>query len=130
MRSAKLLVRLSGTLISLALTLTAIPLTAQQESPAAVNQVGPGTALIARMDVPLRDRPPGGGAVYLKGSQTGVVSKGERVFVQEQPEPQTVSTLLGTQKWVPVYRPGKSPATGWVLVGNVGATSDRFDRNR
>jgi hypothetical protein len=127
MRSPKLLVRLSGALISLALTLTAIPLLAQQETAASVDAVSRGAALIARTDVPLRDHPPAGGALYVKGSQTGVISKGEVVSVQQE---QTVSTLLGTQKWVYVDRTGKSPSAGWVLVGIAGTTSDRFDLKR
>jgi len=127
MGNPKLLVRLAGALLGLALTLTAAPLIAQQEAPAAVDRVGPGTALVARSDIPLRANAPGGGALYVKGSQTGVISRGETVVVQQA---QTVSTLLGNQKWVYVDRAGKSPSAGWVLVGNVGTTSDRFDLKR
>jgi hypothetical protein len=123
MRGTKLLVRMAGALLAGALTLTAVPLAAQQGG-VPVDQIHAGSSLVALAEVPVRDRAPGGGALYVKGQQTGTLRSGEIIGVDKE---QIVSTLLGNQKWVYFSRAEKlSPSSGWVLVGNAGTTSGTF----
>ena len=122
MRGAKLLVRLAGALLGVALTLTGVP--AAQQGGAPVDQVHAGSSLVALAEVPVRDRAPAGGALYVKGQQIGALRSGEIITVSKE---QMVSTLLGNQKWVYFARSENlSPSSGWVLVGNAGTTSGNF----
>jgi len=123
MRGAKLHVWLAGAVFGLALTLTGVPLSARQGG-VTVDQVHAGSSLIALAEVAVRDRTPGGGALYVKGQQTGTLRSGEIITVSKE---QVVSTLLGNQKWVYFSRSENlSPSNGWVLVGNAGTTSGNF----
>lgn len=124
MPNAKFSAQLRGALLALALVLTAVPLPAQQDG-VAVDQVHAGTTLVAMVDVPIRDRAPSGGALYIKGQQTGTLRRGEVISVSGE---QMFATVLGNQKWIYFSRSG-SPS-GWVLVGNAGATSGSFDAKR
>jgi hypothetical protein len=103
--------------------LTALPASAQPGG-VAVDEVHAGSSLVALVEVPVRDSIPGGGAVYVKGQQTGTLKPGEVIPVSKEG---SVSTLLGTQKWVYFSLPGRS--SGWVLVGNAGTTSTRFAKH-
>ena len=105
--------------VLLALLFLTFPLLAQQGVP--VDQVHDGSALVALSQVAVRDRPPNGGAVYSLGQQTGLLKPGETIAVTGE---QTVSTILGNQKWVCFSLSGSS--RGWVLVGNTGSTSPYF----
>ncbi|HEY7616286.1 MAG TPA: hypothetical protein VH744_05745, partial [Terriglobales bacterium] len=107
---------------AVSLSLTAIPLAAQQGG-VPVDQVHVGSSLVALNVVPVRDHAPGGGVFYAKGEQTGALQPRESVTVSRE---QTVSTVLGNQKWVYFSREKLSPASGWVLVGNAGTTSANF----
>lgn len=121
----KLLIRLAGAVLGM--TLIAATLSAQQGG-VPVDRVHKGSSLVALSDVPVRDRPPGGGALYVPGQQTGYVRSGETIEVSEE---QIVSTLLGNQKWVYFSRQKQlSPSNGWVLVGKAGNTSDSFGAKR
>jgi hypothetical protein len=123
MRGAKLLVRMAGVLLSVALTLTGVPVAAQQGG-VPVDQVHAGSSLVSLVEVRVRDRVPGGGALYVKGQQIGALRSGEIIAVSNE---QMVSTLLGNQKWVYFSRSEKpSPSSGWVLVGSAGTTSGNF----
>ena len=123
MPNAKFYRQLKGALLALALMLSAVPVLAQQGVD--VNQVHAGTTLVAIVDVPIRDRAPSGGALYIKGQQTGTLKRGEVISVSGE---QMFPTVLGNQKWIYFSRSG-SPS-GWVLVGNAGATSGSFDAKR
>lgn len=124
MCNAKSSAQLSAALLALTLMLTTVPLLAQQGG-IAVDQVHPGTTLVAVTDVPIRDRAPSGGALYVKGQQTGTLKRGEVISVSSE---QMFATVLGSQKWVYFSRAG-SPS-GWVLVGNAGTTSASFGTRR
>jgi hypothetical protein len=124
MCNAKFSAQLRGALVALTLVLTTVPLLAQQGG-VAVDQVHPGTTLVATTDVPIRDRAPSGGALYVKGQQTGTLKRNEVISVTGE---QMFATALGNQKWVYFSRAG-SPS-GWVLVGNAGTTSGSFRANR
>lgn len=119
MRGAKFLTRIAGALLAL----TAVSLVAQQGG-VPVDEVHAGSSLVALAEVPVHDRTPGGGALYVRGQQTGTLKSGEVIAVNQE---QMVSTLLGNQKWVYFSRSEKlSPSSGWVLVGNAGSTSGNF----
>jgi len=120
MHVRKLLLQFLAAAVSL--SLTAIPLAAQQGG-IPVDQVHVGSSLVALKLVPVRDHAPGGGVFYAKGEQTGTLRPGESVTVSRE---QTVSTVLGNQKWVYFSGEKLSPASGWVLVGNAGTTSANF----
>ena len=123
MRGEKVFVRMTGALLAVALAFTGLPLAAQQGG-VPVDQVHKGSLLVALTEVPVRDRVPGGGALYVKGQQTGTLRSGEIIVVDQE---QMVPTLLGKQKWVYFSRSEKlSPSSGWVLVGNTGTTSGNF----
>ena len=93
-----------------------------------VDQVHPKSVLIALAQVPVRDGPPAGGAVYAKGRQTGALTANEVITVSEE---RIVPTLLGDQKWVRFSRAENLiPSNGWVLVGTAGTTSKVFDERR
>jgi hypothetical protein len=99
-----------------------------QKKGASVDQIHSGSKLVAIAEVPVRDSAPSKGAVYVKGQQTGVLRAGNEITVTGE---QTVSTLLGTQKWVSFTRSDNaSPASGWVLAGDTGKTSNVFDEAR
>jgi hypothetical protein len=119
MHVRKLLLQLAA---AVSLSLTAIPLAAQQGG-IPVDQVHTGSSLVALTQVPVRDRAPAGRIFYAKGEQTGALQPRESVTVSRE---QTVSTVLGNQKWVYFSREKLSPASGWVLVGNAGTTSANF----
>jgi hypothetical protein len=121
MRVSKFPFRPIAALLGLALTLTIVPLSAQQRG-IAVDQVRAGSTLVATTDVPVRAQAPSGGALYIKGQQTGALRNGDVITVDRQ---QMVATVLGNQKWVYFSRSG-SPSNGWVLVGNAGTTSGNF----
>ena len=126
MRGAKL-VRLAGALLGLALTLTGVPLAAQQGG-VPVDQVHAGSSLVVLAEVSIRDRAPARGPLYVRGQQTGALRPGEVITVSKE---QMVSTLLGNQKWVYFSRSEKlSPSSGWVLVGNAGSASGNFGAKR
>jgi hypothetical protein len=122
MPNAKFSARLRGALLALALGLTAAPLPGQQDG-VAVDQVHAGTTLVAMVDVPIRDCAPSGGALYIKGQQTGTLRRGEVISVSGE---QMFATVLGNQKWIYFSRAG-SPS-GWVLVGNARTTSGAFSK--
>ena len=124
MPTAKFSAQLMGALLTLALVLTAVPLQGQQQG-VAVDQVHAGTTLVAMVDVPIRDRAPAGGALYIKGQQTSTLKRGEVISVNGE---QMFATVLGNQKWIYFSRAG-SPS-GWVLVGNAGTTSAAFGAKR
>lgn len=89
-----------------------------------VDQVHTGTSLVALVEVAIRDHAPGGGALYVRGRQTGSLRSGEVIAVEQE---QRVPTLLGNQKWVYFSRPANLvPPNGWVLVGNAGSNSGNF----
>src|SRR5262245_52220472 len=115
--------QLRRALLALSLVLTTVPLLAQQG--VAVDQVHPGTTLVAMTDVPIRDGAPSGGALYVKGQQTGTLKRGEVISVSGE---KMFATALGNQKWVYFSRAG-SPS-GWVLVGNAGTVSGSFGAKR
>lgn len=123
MSSAKLLVRIAGSWLVMALILTGAPVLAQQNG-VPVDQVHAGSSLVALTEVQVRDRAPASGAFYVKGQQTGSLRPGETIVVNQE---QLASTLLGNQKWVYFSRAEKlSPPGGWVFVGNAGTTSGNF----
>ncbi len=109
MWGTKSLIRLACTLLGAAvsLSLTAVPLAAQQGG-IPVDQVHVGSSIVALADVPIRDHAPGGGAIYVKGEQTGTLRPGEIVTVSKE---QIASTLLGNQKWVYFSREKLSPSS-------------------
>ena len=110
-----------GAILAVLLT-GAISLSAQQG--VAVDQVHARQSLVATVNVPVLDAPPSGGVLYVKGQQTGNLRAGETVTVNNE---QTVSTVLGKQKWIYISRaPSVAPASGWVLVGTAGGTSSSF----
>lgn len=120
MRVRKLLLQFLAAAVSL--SLNAIPLSAQQGG-IPVDDVRVGSSLVALTQVPVRDRAPAGRVLYKRGEQTGTLQPRDLITVSKE---QTVSTLLGTQKWVYFSREKLSPASGWVLVGNAGTTSANF----
>jgi hypothetical protein len=124
MPNAKFSAQLRGALLALALALMAVPLQGQQDG-AAVDQVHAGTTLVAMVDVPIRDRAPSGGALYIKGQQTGTLKRGEVISVSGE---QMFATVLGNQKWI--YFSRASSPSGWVLLGNAGTTSGAFGAKR
>jgi hypothetical protein len=100
------------------------PLPVSAAAGVSVDSVRPGNSLVAQVEVPVRDRAPSGGAVYVKGQQTGTLKPGEVITVTDE---QMVSTVLGNQKWARFATSDKSsPPGGWVLVGNAGAVSTNF----
>jgi len=107
--------------------LIAISLSAQP-SGVSVDQVHAGGSLIALANIPVRDRPPAGGALYIVGQQTGNLRPGEMITVSRE---QTVPALLGNQKWVYFSRSADPfPSSGLVLVGKIGTTSNSFGTKR
>jgi NAD(P)-dependent dehydrogenase (short-subunit alcohol dehydrogenase family) len=120
MPNAKFYAQLKGALLAFALVLTAVPVLAKP-SGVDVNQVHRGTTLKAMVDVPIRDRAPSGGALYIKGQRTGTLKDGDEIIVSDV---QMFRTVLGNQKWVSFSRTGSR--SGWVLVGNAGTTSGSF----
>jgi len=114
---------LNRMLVAIALVLSGAAAAAQQGVP--VDEVQPGTSLRALVEVPVRDRTPSGGALYVKGQQTGALKPREVIVVAGE---QTVSTVLGKQKWIYFSRSGPAPANGWVLVGSTGSTIGSFAR--
>lgn len=121
MLGARLFVRLARPLLCVALTLPGVLVAAQQDG-VRVDQVHAGSSLVALSDVPVRDRAPGGGALYVAGRQIGTLKPREIIAVNKE---QTVRTVLGDQKWIYFSRYG-SLSSGWVLVGRAGTTSDNF----
>ena len=84
--------------------------------------------MIALANIPVRDRPPAGGALYIVGQQTGNLRPGEMITVSRE---QTVPALLGNQKWVYFSRSADPfPSSGLVLVGKIGTTSNSFGTKR
>ena len=123
MRGANRTGRIARWLLAAAFMMTGVSLAAQQ-SGVAVDQVHAGTSLVVLAGVPVRDRAPGGGPVYVRGQQTGTLRSGEVIDVRQE---QMVSTVLGNQKWVYFSRSGQlSPSSGWVMVGNAGTMSGNF----
>ena len=106
---------LAALALFLSLSLSSLPAAAQQPG-VAVDQVHEKTTLVALTSVPVRNRAPSGGVVYVKGDQVGTLAVGETFQVTQE---QTVTTLLGAQKWVGFAR-------GWVLLGKAGTTSSSF----
>lgn len=123
MRGGNMTVRMARWLLAAALMVTEVSAAAQQNG-VAVDQVHAGTSLVVLAGVPVRDRAPGGGAIYVRGQQTGTLRPGEVIDVGQE---QMVSTMLGNQKWIYFSRSEKqSPSSGWVLVGNAGTMSGNF----
>jgi hypothetical protein len=124
MPGANLIVRMARWLLVMELLITGSALAAAQQNGVAVDQVHAGTSLVVLAGVPVRDHAPAGGAVYVRGQQTGTLRSGEVIDVGQE---QMVSTVLGNQKWIYFSRSGKqSPSSGWVMVGKAGAMSDNF----
>jgi len=117
MRRSTSLANVAGaTLCSVALFLFLSLAASAQQPGVAVDQVHQGATLVAQTSITIRNHPPSGGAVYVKGDQVGTLAAGDTISVTQE---QTITTLLGAQKWVGFAR-------GWVLLGRVGTTSDRF----